>query len=186
MNQNLQKITDDVKVIFCQTYDGRKSDLATVLQIPLSELKLENRLITKDGMYVGGICNLELSGKALLGKGYLVSYALKEKIAEEEHSMQKFVLNILFGDRIPKDESEVIQDGKNYSREWEIFTGSCGETIIYNRHGEIEMKSYLIDDLKAKAINSHNVVISGSLMTQLFADSYKALRLMYKQLGLEM
>jgi hypothetical protein len=182
MTQALQKIANS-EIVLYQKYDGKRSDLATVLETPLSELRLENRLITDDGMFIGGLYDLVLSEKTLNGKAYLVSYALKKELDKEQPSMQQSFWNKLFGDKPLLEGPTVIHEGKKYSREWKIYAGGqfAGHCIVTD-WDKPTLRYYLLDELRADALNYHNTVIGESLMKMLFAESFKAVLLAYDQL----
>lgn len=182
MTTDLEKTTNNALVHY-QKYDGKNVDLITALQTPLSELKPELRLVTDDGMYVGGLSDLHISEKILFGRGYIHSYAVVNNEDNTPSSMHNSIWHRLFGDKVaPIFQDIIVHDSKKYSKEWSVVSERSSNMIINGHPSTPKIEYDLLDVLRAESVNKNNVALSKELLKQLFMPTYESLLLAYTQM----
>jgi len=182
MTEYIKKITDDL--IFYQKYDGQMTSLIKQLPIPLSEFNPETRLVTENGMYIGGLFNLRLRGTRLWGNAYIDSYVDIGPEDKANSSIPQSRWSKLFCNKsMPERRYDIMNEGKKYSKEWRIEAGdSCGAVIISGTREYPKLCDYILGDLRAEAITKKDMTLSNELLDKLFTPTLELVVLEYSKL----
>jgi hypothetical protein len=182
MSEELQK--RPVDLILYKTYQGEISDLITHMEMPLSQLEPETRLVVPNGLFRGGVYGLELQKDSLRGSAFLRYYTEMSDQAEPVPDTMRAKIQYALFNTPRQKRPDLEHEGKKYEKTWGVSTGSNGELIFFKTEwsNDIHKCNNLIDRLKAASVNNNNVILQDRVLRLIFGPIYEGLHAAYTQL----
>jgi hypothetical protein len=156
------------------------------LEVPISEINPENRIITDNGIYAGGFKRLKFDEYGVICLQYIRFLSkLEQEVINEKNSsylLEKISANLFGKDKIKKiklDNNKIIQHNNiNYFEKWEIANGSS-IILSYNHYQKKLDINDFFTGLKSEALERQNVTISNEFLMNLFLPLIISLKQSY-------